>query len=125
MAKKKIKGLEQLSLNFDDPTAEETAEHQRMAEEPQRMAEDSQYMDRNNQHLKQVRIRVYNNFLNEVELREISFKKTEDANLKREILDKYFPGRYKNQGINEYSPEKLNEAFLGFVNYSRKLKRRA
>ena len=115
MAKKR---LEQLSLNFDDPSSKATETHQRMAEEVQ-------YSERNEEHLKQVMKDKYARFLNEVEVSEISFKKTEDANLKREILYRYFPGKYKSQGINEYSPEKLNEAFLGFVNYSRKLKRRA
>ena len=108
----------EMTLNFDDPTVGETTEHQRMAE-------GIEFEDRCSELIRMRRREVYIQFLNEVESLRISFKKGENADLKRTVLIKYFPVRYQRQGIDEYSSEKLNEAFLGFVNYSRGLVRKA
>ena len=124
MVKKKLNRLEQLSLNFDDPTAEETTEHQKMAVEPQRMAEDIQYLERNSEHLKQEMVDKYNRFLTEIRNKGISVRLTKDFESKRNILKKYFPVRYENQGLGSYSAEKLGKVFLGFLDYARDIKKK-
>ncbi len=108
------KRLEQLSLNFDDPTLEETEKHQKIAEA-------IEFDGRCSELLKKETARRYSDFLNEAKMNGVSFKAVEDASLKRDLLSKYFPVQYQRQGINKYSPEKLNRVFLGFLNYAHKV----
>ena len=105
-------------LDLDGLTPKET-------EMQQRMAEAIEFDSMCSELLKRDKARKYVSFLNEVEVNGVSFKKVEDAPLKRNLLSKYFSVRYQRQGIDEYSPEKLNEVFLGFVNYARKIVRKS
>lgn len=106
------------SLDLDGPTPKQT-------EEAQRIAEEDEFDSMCSELLRREKIKKYVSFLKDVENLRISFKKSEDADSKRELLNNYFPNKYKSQRLSEYSDTKFNEVFLGFVDYARAVVRKS
>ena|SRR3989344_6994020 len=73
-------------------------------------------------HTKQERKEVYLSFLKELSNLGVPLKICKHPEEKKRLLRKYFPGKFNSQGFDNYSPEKLGRAFLGFVDYARKQK---
>jgi len=112
MSKKiKLEEIEELDLNFDNPTHEETLEHQRMADEImlQRRAEE-----------KSIAMKLkYRLFRVDVERQEVSLSVFQQTEVKRQLLETYFPVKFSKQDLGKHTPAQIGKIFAKMYEYSK------
>jgi len=112
MSKKiKLEDIRELDLNFDDPTHEETLEHQRMADEImlQRRAEEKG---------KAMKAK-YRSFRRDVESQGISLAVFRQTDAKRQLLETYFPVKFSKQDLGKHTPAQIGKIFAKMYEYSK------
>jgi hypothetical protein len=106
-----------IGLNFDDPTIEETEQHQRMAED----IGNQRYIDSLlAEQIARTRKQKYKDFAQEVRDRGLSLNIYKNTDSKRELLGRYFPGKFNSekQDLRHHTIAQIGKVFAKVYNYA-------
>ncbi|MFH1710857.1 MAG: hypothetical protein ABH840_00935 [Nanoarchaeota archaeon] len=116
MSKKRKLEYADMELNFDDPTHEETLEHQRMADDImlQRRAEEYVAEERS----REMKAK-YKSFRRDVESQGVSLHVLRQTEVKKNLLESYFPGQFSKQDLSKHTPAQIGKVFARIYSYSK------
>jgi hypothetical protein len=106
------------TLNFDDPTVEETQEHQRMADEIMFQQKADELAA---EHLARQMKLKYQRFRSAVERKKISLNIYLQTDIKRQLLEQYFSGQFspEKQDLRRHTIAQVGKVFASLYGYAK------